>query len=233
MCICDEETGLYYLRCRYYCGLWKRFVNSDDLITDRNNQFAYCSNQPISIFDPNGAEGEIIYNRDRVISYGMLYYNEQDPFYPPRSYRSNCARFASQCLYAGLEDPDRYYNQWHCYKKGSNNTKEDPTKSWRLTNPFFNFLLDSNLGRISARIDRGSDVANLIKVSDIREGDFLFFTKSRGSEDDFYHVAVVSWVRNNELFYMGNTTDCFDKPLTDFFLEHPQEEVAVVRIMSK
>jgi len=33
--------------------------------------------------------------------------------------------------------------------------------------------------------------------------------------------------------YMGNTTDCFDKPLTDFFLEHPQEEVVVVRIMSK
>ena len=88
------------------------------------------------------------------------------------------------------------------------------------------------MGKIVARIDKGSDIAQIVKASNIREGDFLFFTNNRGSEDDFYHVAVISWIRNDEIFYMGNTNDCFDQPLSDFFLLYPRDEVVIVQIMS-
>lgn len=51
----DEETGLYYLRSRYYNPGWGRFVNADGAIIQKN-LFAYCSNGPIVGYDPSGFE---------------------------------------------------------------------------------------------------------------------------------------------------------------------------------
>ena len=48
----DEETGLYYLRSRYYNPQWGRFVNADSIIT--SNLFAYCHNEPVQFVDFNG-----------------------------------------------------------------------------------------------------------------------------------------------------------------------------------
>ena len=41
----DEETGLYYLRSRYYRPSWGRFISADALIKD--NLYEYCRNSPI------------------------------------------------------------------------------------------------------------------------------------------------------------------------------------------
>ena len=48
----DVETGLYYLRARYYNPTWNRFINADMLIKD--NLFAYCSNNSVNKLDPDG-----------------------------------------------------------------------------------------------------------------------------------------------------------------------------------
>ena len=48
----DEETGLYYLRSRYYNPRWGRFVNADNVLT--NSMFAYCANNPTNHTDKNG-----------------------------------------------------------------------------------------------------------------------------------------------------------------------------------
>lgn len=55
----DEETGLYYLRSRYYNPEWGRFVNADNLVGKTgcllsHNVFAYCRNDPISKSDSSG-----------------------------------------------------------------------------------------------------------------------------------------------------------------------------------
>ena len=57
----DEETGLYYLRSRYYNPRWGRFVNADNYILADNgkggvNIFLYCNNSPISNCDRLGTE---------------------------------------------------------------------------------------------------------------------------------------------------------------------------------
>ena len=52
----DEETGLYYLRSRYYCSNLVRFVNSDCFFT--SNLFAYCNNNCIMLHDPTGCYSE-------------------------------------------------------------------------------------------------------------------------------------------------------------------------------
>ena len=61
----DVETGLYYLRSRYYNPSWGRFVNADKLI--ENNLYTYCCNQPISRIDPIGLDS-LTLTRNKVDS---------------------------------------------------------------------------------------------------------------------------------------------------------------------
>jgi len=55
----DEETGLYYLRSRYYDPSWGRFLNVDSLAGKvgsllGHNLFAYCVANPVGLIDPDG-----------------------------------------------------------------------------------------------------------------------------------------------------------------------------------
>lgn len=63
----DEETGLYYLRSRYYNPGWGRFVNADTVLGKKgsilsHNVFTYCSNSPLSFSDSNGCNIDDTYN---------------------------------------------------------------------------------------------------------------------------------------------------------------------------
>ena len=53
----DEETGLYYLRSRYYNPGWGRFANADALIDQ--NLYSYCKNSPMQFHDPSGYREEL------------------------------------------------------------------------------------------------------------------------------------------------------------------------------
>ena len=48
----DVETGLYYLRSRYYKPDTGRFINADLLV--KGNLFAYCSQNPVNFLDTDG-----------------------------------------------------------------------------------------------------------------------------------------------------------------------------------
>ena len=48
----DEETGLYYLRSRYYSYQFCRFLNADSLYA--SNLFSYCHNEPVQFVDVDG-----------------------------------------------------------------------------------------------------------------------------------------------------------------------------------
>ena len=55
----DSETGLYYLKSRYYDPAVKRFLNVDGLVSTSiedaaKNMFAYCLNNPVIYADPEG-----------------------------------------------------------------------------------------------------------------------------------------------------------------------------------
>ena len=52
----DEETGLYYLRSRYYNPQCGRFVNADVLMNQ--NMYVYCLNSPTTSADKDGFECE-------------------------------------------------------------------------------------------------------------------------------------------------------------------------------
>ena len=57
--VCDEGTGLYYLRSRYYNPVWCRFINAVNYMgkgsgTNVHNLYAYCVNSPAFQEDRNG-----------------------------------------------------------------------------------------------------------------------------------------------------------------------------------
>ena len=59
----DGETGLYYLRSRYYKPNWARFLNGDKQLalagcSIASNVFAYCMNSPTNRVDTDGAKAE-------------------------------------------------------------------------------------------------------------------------------------------------------------------------------
>ena len=56
----DVETGLYYLRSRYYNQSTERFLNSDRLINA--NLYNYCENKPIIGYDSQGFDTTYIYD---------------------------------------------------------------------------------------------------------------------------------------------------------------------------
>lgn len=69
----DEETGLYYMRNRYYNPEWNRFVNSDMQVSVGGsgaslNTFAYCVNHPILYSDHAGNKPGFIENIIRAIT---------------------------------------------------------------------------------------------------------------------------------------------------------------------
>ena len=65
----DVETGLYYLRSRYYNPVWQRFINADSLVC--NNMFYYCYNSPIIISDINGYSGDSVLKRRSIMDEGF------------------------------------------------------------------------------------------------------------------------------------------------------------------
>ena len=58
----DVETGLYYLRSRYYRPELCRFVSADELI--KGNLFCYCHNNSIIFYDTSGDEAVAIPQSD-------------------------------------------------------------------------------------------------------------------------------------------------------------------------
>ena len=57
----DSETGLYYLKSRYYDPVTGRFLNADMYYDTQSNifgtnMFAYCNNNPVNQLDPEGTD---------------------------------------------------------------------------------------------------------------------------------------------------------------------------------
>ena len=70
----DVETGLYYLRSRYYHPNWNRFINADSII--QGNLFSYCNNCVVISYDPDGEDAKIFFDNGMPITTPVLFNND-------------------------------------------------------------------------------------------------------------------------------------------------------------
>ena len=72
----DDETGLIYLRNRYYDSSTGRFI-TEDPAKDGTNWYSYCAGDPVNAFDPWGLDpGDVFETADlAAIDWGEYYYS--------------------------------------------------------------------------------------------------------------------------------------------------------------
>ena len=71
----DDETGLLYLRNRYYDPTTGRFTQEDP-IKDKLNWYVYCGNNPVNFADPLGLKPVMLYYAIKRCG-GSVSYNEE------------------------------------------------------------------------------------------------------------------------------------------------------------
>ena len=64
----DEETGLYYLRSRYYDPYHVRFINADAILANCN-LYTYCHNEPITRIDSDGTDDSLSESKREVCNF--------------------------------------------------------------------------------------------------------------------------------------------------------------------
>ena len=82
----DTETGFYYLMSRYYDPEVGRFINADAYASTGQgitgcNMFLYCTNNPVSLYDPDGQDAIILYDSDNVSHIGLLVQGSDGTWY--------------------------------------------------------------------------------------------------------------------------------------------------------
>ena len=93
----DEETGLYYLRSRYYRPGWGRFVSADAIYT--SNIYAYCMNAPMGMRDKEGTWGRHDSKMPVLSLLQMLYSMLEDNRRGKQwKYRAGQRRYALDCI---------------------------------------------------------------------------------------------------------------------------------------
>ena len=50
----DSESGLYYLRARYYDPVTAQFICADPMSALTNSPYGYADNNPLNGYDPSG-----------------------------------------------------------------------------------------------------------------------------------------------------------------------------------
>ena len=76
----DAETGLIYLRNRYYDSTNGRFINEDP-IKDGLNWYVYCNSNPILYIDPFGLDSYIFYEKNMESGDGKHYFSDEAKIY--------------------------------------------------------------------------------------------------------------------------------------------------------
>ena len=161
----DSETGLYYLKSRYYDPVTGRFLNADMYCDTQSNifgtnMFAYCNNNPVNQVDPEGTDAIWLQDVDSVYGFGHTSLMIQDDLnlwwftYWGDKYiaafqygHGNINEF--NCLFNHCFDPRQFHNYYfYPYYEGNFEfmlyLKGDYRKSLRF---FIDYINDSGFKR--------------------------------------------------------------------------------------
>lgn len=119
----DDETGLYYLRERYYDPVTGRFLSKDP--EKYPNLYIYCQNNPINRYDPSGRgdqwiEFTVVYDKEWRLSFGDDWANAIH-----RRFQT-AMNFYQNHLYDGKPFGIKWRIGWRYYLWDSPDSEKDP-----------------------------------------------------------------------------------------------------------
>ena len=240
----DTESGLIYLRNRYYDPSIGRFI-TEDPIRDGSNWYIYCDNNPVMYVDPLG-----LYNREAAVNYAKKYsistnydVTEYDYGYNSPNFRflQDCTNFVSFCLYkgGGMSQSDDWYYKWAAgppaYAVGEwsatwTNSEEQFKAFTNCTGQFPNTRYASGN---AICIHESKWIGAAIKEYNIRPGDVLYFLNPE--KNIMGHTAMIVSTNNGRIKYAQHDDDKNDGDLNqyldnNFGKEEAYTYVYVVRI---
>ncbi|MDD6563977.1 MAG: amidase domain-containing protein [Clostridiales bacterium] len=220
----DSETGLIYLRARYYDPTTGRFINEDP-IKDGLNWYMYCEGNPVMFVDPSG-----LYDRNAAVNYALKYsvFKNTNPWEqtfddkkPPVRFSMDCTNFVSFCLKAGdLHQSDDWYYNWTC--GGGNYVWGSYSATWTnseeqfkaFTNCTGKFPNSSYANGVAICIHESKWIPVTIKEYGIQKGDLLYFLNNKTLKME--HTAMIVSVDNGVIIYAQHDIDKNDGNLNEY-----------------
>ena len=186
----DSETGLYYLKSRYYDPQVGRFINADGYASTGqgvlgNNMFAYCGNNPVSYSDNTGtcfynARGKWCHDN---WEFSGGYKRKPEPK------KNNTSQTTPSSSYSA-KNKDGSYSLYDNQRKSSENIFHEQILSANVSSPSFSLKDGSaTFGSASATLMTGGWEFKYVDVSAL---DIGHAEASLGFEDGQFSASAMA-----------------------------------------
>ncbi len=237
----DEETGLIYLRARYYDPSIGRFI-SEDPIQDGTNWYAYCANNPVMFVDPSGYMATPYGN-------GNVVQNWKDTFFSTyQQYSGEALQFASNQALGTLKTTNFVYNSENTWARAL--IKDISIQNHYTNNNSLNvtgFINDQDVGK-AAQVQMGNPALgsnacgwvasyNAFKVlnNKVSPADIVFFFESNDYLifDGVFGVNPLAFDHLFEVYGFSSSTIYFDDTNIDLLAQSSQTCILAYAYLSE
>ena len=223
----DAETGLIYLRARYYDPSIGRFI-SEDPIKDGINWYVYCSNNPIKFVDPSG-----LYNREKAVNFALKYGEVSWHESYPLRFSPDCTNFASQVLQAGgIKNNDNWYLRTALIIMGKViGPLSNYSTTWTVANEQYKWISNPDNGYINGSVlmvNKADSIPQIIEDNNVQKGDLLYWDFNNDGKID--HTSVIVSTEGGDITYAQHSGDKTDGKLKPYLESDPKARVFIVRI---
>ena len=110
----DYNTGLQYLRARYYNTDTGRFIQKDEYKGDFTqpgtlNRYAYCAGNPVNRIDPSGQDSYILYDENAISGDGNHTFLDEAKIRAEQLGR----RYGTKVLLIGVSSAEEFLSEWN------------------------------------------------------------------------------------------------------------------------
>ena len=149
------------------------------------------------------------YFRERAVEYARRWAFDRNPLFGVfDGLGGDCTNFVSQCVYAGC-CVQNYTETFGWYYINMN----DRAPAWTGVVPFYDFITGS--GDFAVNDDRIGPFGREVDRAYVEIGDVVELQNGYG---EFYHSALISDIRNGELYVCAHADDSLDRPLSSYRL---------------
>ena len=202
---------------------------------------AYCNS--------SSNDSKRVYDREAVAEYAAIYAGGnlqginnmlegflgflgigRNDYYP--SFQHNCTNFTSQAISAGgLPQDSDWYARW-----GWDDWLY--SHSWSVASDQFNYITHSDYYNNSYEIvfmektesSIESEISYSIEKVNAQVGDLIYSYHLEEGKEKIYHSTVITKVDDAMIYYSGNTTRWYNKPLIDAFDPNATTKIVIVTL---